>query len=319
MHILVTGATGFVGRRLLQLLLENNFQVSAVSRRPVDGRSLSVNRHTVGNINSYTDWGEVLPGVDVVIHTAARAHIMNDMVPDPLSEFRKVNVDGTLNFARQSAEAGIKRFIFISSVKVNGEATEIGRPYTEVVDSIPEDPYGLSKYEAEQGLYALSAKTGMEVVVIRAPLVYGSGVKANFKTMMKWLACGIPLPLGGINNHRSLLALDNLVDFILTCIAHPAAANQTFLVSDDHDLSTSELLKLLGDALSKPARLFSLPCSWIKIAADLVGKSGNYRRLCGSLQVDISKAKNLLNWHPPVSVEEGLRIAATGFLDEKNL
>jgi nucleoside-diphosphate-sugar epimerase len=284
----------------------------------VDGWPLSVNSHTVEDINSNTDWGEVLQGVDVVIHTAARAHIMEDKASDSLSEFRKVNVDGTLNFAKQSAESGIKQFVFISSVKVNGEDTELGRPFNEVVDSIPGDPYGLSKYEAEQGLYALSAETGMEVVIIRAPLIYGSGVKANFKTMMKWLACGIPLPLGGINNHRSLLALDNLVDFILTCIAHPAAANQTFLVLDDHDLSTSELLKLLGEALGKPARLFSVPANWVKIAANLVGKSANYRRLCGSLRVDISKAKKLLGWRPPISAEEGLRGAAKGFLDEKN-
>lgn len=318
MHILVTGATGFVGSRLLQLLLKNKFQVSAVSRRPVDGQPLSVNSHTVGNINSNTDWGEVLQGVDVVIHTAARAHIMEDKASDPLSEFRKVNVDGSLNFARQSAEAGVKRFIFISSVKVNGEATELGRPFTEVVDSVPVDPYGLSKYEAEQGLRALSTETGMEVVIVRAPLVYGAGVKANFKTMMEWLACGIPLPLEAMNNGRSLLALDNLVDFILTCIAHPAAANQTFLASDDHDLSTSELLKLLGGALGKPARLFSVPASWIKIVANLFGKSVIYHRLCGSLQVDISKAKNMLSWTPPISVEEGLKRAAIGFLDEKN-
>ncbi len=318
MHIIVTGATGFVGSRLLQLLLVKKYDITAVSRKLVHGLPLSVKVHLVENIGSDTDWAAILQGVNIVIHTAARAHIMEDKSSDPLSEFRKVNVDGTLNFARQSAEAGVKRFVFISSVKVNGEATELGKPFTEVVDSVPVDPYGLSKYEAEQGLRALSTETGMEVVIVRAPLVYGAGVKANFKTLMKWLACGIPLPLGAINNGRSLLALDNLVDFILTCIAHPAAANQTFLASDDHDLSTSELLKLLGGALGKPARLFSVPASWIKIATKLFGKSAIYQRLCGSLQVDISKAKNMLSWTPPISIEEGLKRAATGFLDEKN-
>lgn len=319
MHILVTGATGFVGSRLLWLLSEKNFKISAVSRRLFSGLPSSVNSRMVENIDSDTDWGTILQGVNIVIHTAARVHLLEDKVPDPLSEFRKVNVGGTLNLALQSARAGVKRFIFISSIKVNGEATEPGRPFSEVVDAVPVDPYGLSKYEAEKRLHDLAIETGMEIVIIRAPLVYGAGVRANFKTMMNWLVSGVPLPLGEINNRRSLLALDNLVDFISICITHPAATNQTFVISDGHDLSTPELLRLLGEALGKPACLFRVPVSWIKLVASLIGKQNISQRLCSSLQVDISKAKNLLNWKPPVSVEEGLRIAAIGFLDEKNL
>ncbi len=300
------------------MLVDNKLHVSAVSRRPVNDFSHPVNVHLVNNIDGETKWGDMLQGIDIVVHTAARAHIMDDTVSDPLTEYRKVNVEGTLNLARQAAKADVKRFIFISSIKVNGESTDPGKCFSETVDAPPLDPYGLSKYEAELGIDAVAVETGMELVIIRPPLVYGYGVKANLKSMMKLLSWGLPLPLGAINNHRSLLALDNLTNFILVCLDHPKAANQTFLVSDDHDLSTTQLSKLLGDALGKPACLLPVPVSWIKLAATLTGKQSVYQKICGSLQVDITKAKNMLGWKPPVSVEEGIKSAAIGFLDEKN-
>ncbi len=255
-----------------------------------------------------------MAGVEVVIHAAARVHVMHDESSDPLAEFRKVNVDGTLNLARQAAEAGVGRFIFISSIKVNGEGTPVGVPYVADGQAAPADPYGISKMEAEQGLRALAAETGMEVVIIRPTLVYGPGVKANFLNMMRWLHKGVPLPFGAIYNQRSLVALDNLVDLIVTCIDHPTAANQTFLVSDGEDLSTTELLRRMGVALGKPARLLPVPSRLLEAGAAMLGKQALAQRLCGSLQVDISKTRELLNWSPPVSVDEALRKTAEHFL-----
>ncbi|GHD53890.1 hypothetical protein GCM10008110_27940 [Marinobacter persicus] len=243
----------------------------------------------------------------VVAHTAARAHIMKDEVPDPLAEYRKVNVEGTLNLARQAAEAGVSRFIYISSIKVNGEQTPLGKPYTAEDVPAPEDPYGVSKLEAETGLHKIASETGMEVVIIRPPLVYGPGVKGNFASMIKLVEKGLPLPLGSIHNKRSLVALDNLVDLIITCIDHPAAANQVFLAGDGQDVSTTELLRGVGRAMGKPARLVPVPAGMLMFGAGLLGKKAVAHRLLGSLEVDISKARNLLGWEPPLSVEEGLR------------
>lgn len=258
-----------------------------------------------------------MKGVDVVIHCAARVHVMHDQAVDPLIEFRKVNLAGTLNLARQAAAAGVQRFVFISSIKVNGEGTAPGMPYHADDAVTPLDAYGISKHEAEQGLLALAAETGMEVVIIRPVLVYGPGVKANFLNMMSWLYKGIPLPFGAIYNKRSLVALDNLVDLIVTCIDHPAAANQVFLVSDGDDLSTTDLLRRMGRALGKPARLIPIPSKWLEFGARLLGKQALAQRLCGSLQVDISKTRELLGWTPPVSVDEGLRKTAEYFLEHQ--
>jgi nucleoside-diphosphate-sugar epimerase len=249
----------------------------------------------------------VLASQGVVIHTAARAHIMKDEVPDPLAEYRKVNVDGTLNLARQAAEAGVRRFVFISSIKVNGEQTPVNQPFTAEDASAPEDAYGVSKMEAEQGLQALAAETGMEVVIIRPPLVYGPGVKGNFASMIKLVEKGLPLPLGAIHNKRSLVALDNLVGLIITCIDHPAAANQAFLAGDGEDRSTTELLQGVARAMGKPSRLVPVPAGLLMFGATVLGKKAMAQRLLGSLQVDISKARNLLGWQPPLSVEEGLK------------
>jgi nucleoside-diphosphate-sugar epimerase len=237
---------------------------------------------------------------------------MKDLPGDQLAEFRQVNVAGTLNLARQAATAGVKRFIFLSSVKVNGESTSPGHPFSEQDMPAPQDPYSISKLEAEECLRRLSVETGMAVTIIRPPLVYGYGVKANFQKMLFWLNSGIPLPFGAIHNWRSLVALDNLVDFILTCIVHPNAANQTLLVSDGEDLATTELLQRIGLALGKPARLIPVPAGLLYLGAALIGKKAMAQRLCWSLQVDISKANELLNWTPPLDVNEGLRRAVAG-------
>ena len=255
------------------------------------------------------DWREAVAGIEAVVHCAARVHVMNDKAADPLAAFREVNVDGTMNLARQAATAGVKRFIFISSVKVNGEATQPGCPFTEADTPNPQDAYGQSKHEAEQGLRQISADTGMEVVIIRPPLVYGPGVKANFASLMRAVKRGWPLPLGAVHNQRSFVAIDNLVDFIVTCISHPLVANQTFLVSDGHDLSTTDLVRRMALAAGVPSRLIPVPTWAMRAGGALIGKGDAVQRLCGNLQIDISKSHTLLGWTPPVSIEEGLRRA----------
>lgn len=318
MRIALTGASGFVGRCLLGELLEAEHQVTAVLRRQADGIDPRANVQVIDDFASSLDWEVLLNGHEVVVHCAARVHVMHDVSTDPLTEFRKVNVDGTLSFARQAAAAGVRRFIFISSIKVNGEGTPVGAPYLADAQPAPVDPYGVSKMEAEQGLRALAAETGMEVVIIRPVLVYGPGVKANFLSMMRWLHKGVPLPFGAIHNRRSLVALDNLVDLMVTCIDHPAAANQTFLVSDGEDLSTTELLRRMGVALGWPVRLLPVPSWMLEAGAAVLGKQALSQRLCGSLQVDISKTRELLNWTPPVSVDEALRKTAKHFLEQQS-
>lgn len=268
-------------------------------------------------MHAETDWLSALSGVEVVIHAAARVHVMHEQGADPLAEYRRVNAEGTLRLATQAAETGVRRFVFISSIKVNGETTEFDRPFSADDVPAPLDPYGISKLEAEQGLMALAAKTRMEVVIIRPVLIYGPEVKANFRSMMHWLAKGIPLPLGAVHNKRSLLALDNLVDLTMTCLEHPAAANQVFLASDGEDLSTTELLQRLGAALDRPARLLPVPEAWLERGARLLGRSDMAQRLCGSLQVDIEKTRHLLGWTPPVNVDAALYKTARYFLEHR--
>jgi len=314
--ILITGGSGFVGQALSQTLINSpGYKVVQAVRRTA-GPSAAREVY-IGDIDVHTSWEEAIKGVQAVIHVAARVHVMRDEANDPLAEFRKVNVAGTLNLARQAVAAGVKRFIFISSIKVNGEGSATGKPYTVNDVPAPIDAYGISKMEAEQGLRQIAEETGIEVVIIRPPLVYGPGVKANFLSMMRWVHKGIPLPLGAINNSRSLVSLDNLVDLILTCIDHPAAANQTFLVSDGEDLSTAELLRRVGAALGKPARLLPVPPKLLEFGASLLGKKAVAQRLLGSLQVDISHTCNALGWKPPVTVDEALAKTARFYLEKQ--
>jgi nucleoside-diphosphate-sugar epimerase len=256
------------------------------------------------SINS--DWSPALTGTNIIVHTAALVHVMNKADLNELKMFRKVNVEGTLSLARQAVAAGVKRFVFISSIKVNGEFTQPLNAFTEANLPNPQDPYSQSKYEAEEGLRQISATSSMEVVIIRPPLIYGPGVKANFLALMRAVKFRLPLPLGAVHNFRSLVGLDNLVDFILICMTHPQAANQIFLVSDGKDLSTTELLRIMAQAAGVTSFLLPIPVWILKLCASLLGKGNITMRLCSNLQVDASKAKSLLGWTPPFSVEEGL-------------
>ncbi|HPW30957.1 MAG TPA: SDR family oxidoreductase [Rhodoferax sp.] len=304
--ILVTGGVGFVGRALCQKVASQDFDLMVAVR--VESPSIQSGSNVcIPSLDEQTDWSLALFEVDAVIHLAARVHVMHEVSKDPLTAFRKTNVLGTLNLARQAAAAGVRRFVFISSVKVNGEETHSLRPFCENDLPAPQDPYAVSKWEAEQGLRAIAADTGMEVVIIRPPLVYGPGVRANFSALLRAVSIGLPLPLGAIQNQRSLIALDNLVDFIVTCTTHANAANQTFLISDGEDLSTPELICRIAHALNKKPHLFSMPIWSLNAFARLLGKRNALQRLSGNLQVDISKARSFLDWVPPISVDEGLR------------
>ncbi len=315
--VLVTGASGFVGRRLVASLLGAGQAVRAACRSPQTFAAgiCTAELSLVGDLDAATDWRHALDGVDAVVHLAARVHVMRERTDDPLAEFRRVNVEGTLALARQAAAAGVRRFVFVSSIKVNGEATRPGLPFTADDVPAPLDAYGISKHEAETGLMALSTQTGMEVVVIRPVLVYGPGVGANFRSMMRWLQKGIPLPLGAVDNKRSMVAIDNLVNLIRLCIDHPAAAGQTFLAGDGEDLSTPDLLRRVARAMNGQARLFSVPAGLLVAAANILGKGTVAQRLCGSLQVDIAKNRSVLGWSPPVTVDEGLAITARHFIE----
>ncbi len=311
MKVLVTGASGFVGKSLCTELARRGDAVRAAIR---SGHFEPGNPDVamVGAIDGETDWSAALSDQDAVVHLAARVHVMKDAAAAPLMAFRQINVQASLNLARQAAAAGVKRFVFVSSVKVNGECTLPGQAFAESDLPAPQDAYGLSKHEAEQGLRQLAAGTGMELVIVRPPLVYGPGVKANFASLMRVVQRGWPLPLGAVHNRRSLVALDNLVDFIAACVAHRQAANQTFLVSDGHDLSTPDLVRGLARAAGVTARLIPVPVWVLQTGATLVGQGESIQRLMGNLQVDISKARALLGWMPPVAVEDGLRRALTG-------
>lgn len=315
--VFLTGASGFVGSAVLRTLQAQGRAVVAAVREGSAALPGVVQTVPFTALDRDNDWSRVLAECDVVVHSAARVHVMNDTESDPLAAFRQVNVQGTLALARQALAAGVKRFVFISSIKVNGEGTVAGEPYTADDLPQPQDPYGVSKLEAELALRELAQQSGLEVVIIRPVLVYGPGVKANFLNMMRWLDRGVPLPFGAIDNRRSLVALDNLVDLILTCIDHPAAANQTFLVSDGEDLSTTALLRRMAQALGKAPRLLPVPAWMLSAGARSLGKGALSQRLCGSLQVDIGKTRELLGWYPPVSVDAAL-LATARHYQEKN-
>lgn len=313
MRILLTGSTGFVGAALLHRWAAARELDLAISlRRPCADQLVRVSSFHVGDLEAATRWQCALDGVDTVVHTAARVHVMRDTASDPMAEFRRVNVEGTLNLGRQAAVAGVRRFIFISSIKVNGERTRPDQRFLADDVPAPHDPYGISKLEAELGLQLIARETGMEYVVIRPPLIYGPGVKANFLAMLRWVDRGIPLPFGRIDNRRSLVALDNLVDLVTLCLTHPAAANRVWLVSDNEDVSLSSLLNRMAHALGRSPRLVRVPQSWIEATAKMLGRGGLAGRLCDNLQVDIAKTQALLGWAPVVTVEQALeQVAAT--------
>jgi nucleoside-diphosphate-sugar epimerase len=257
-------------------------------------------------IDGDTDWSTALQGVDVVIHLAARVHVMTDAADDPITEFRLVNTAGTEHLARCAAASGVKRFVYVSSIKVNGEATSGNARFTEQDQPNPQDAYGVSKWEAEQVLHRVAAETGLEVVIVRPPLVYGAGVKGNFAQMLRVVALGFPLPFAGVKNKRDLVYVGNLVDALITCAMHPAAAGNTYLVSDGEAVSTPDLLRGLAKALGVSSRVFALPIGLLKLAGALFGKADQVERLVGSLQVDSSKIRRELGWVPPFSVHDEL-------------
>ncbi|MDH5572601.1 MAG: SDR family oxidoreductase [Gammaproteobacteria bacterium] len=316
--MLVTGATGFVGRKLVAMLLERHYLVNCALRKSVtDIGELSGCHHFVfGDFNKLTDWNGALIGVDTVIHLAARVHVMNETDADPLQRFREANVDTTLRLASEAANAGVQRFIYLSSVKVNGEHTD-KTPFSESDTPNPQDPYAQSKYEAEVGLSRLAKETGLEVVIIRPVLVYGPGVKGNFYRLIQLANKSLPLPFAKLHNRRSMIGLDNLVDLIILCISHPAAAGETFLASDGEDISTEKLVSLLREMLGRKPLLFTLPASFLKILHVIPRLRVLIDRLSGSLQVDNNKARHKLNWFPPKSLYDGINDSVQWYLKVK--
>lgn len=305
--VLVTGASGFLGGALCKVLSEKMTVRGTVRASSMPNKHEGVEL-VAGELSGNFDWSVVLEGVTAIVHCAARVHVMRDSAENPLEEFRTVNVDGTLNIARQAAVAGVKRFVFISSIGVNGGET-FGKPFSAEDIAAPHTPYAVSKYEAEQGLRALAEESGMEVVIIRPPLIYGPGAPGNFASLKKLLASGIPVPLGSATkNRRSFVYLGNLVDLVEICIVHPKAANKTLLVSDDEDLSTAALLRRMAVAMGTSARLIRFPIGLLKFVAKALGRSNTMQSLCGSLEVDISQTQKTLGWSPPFDIDAGLRL-----------
>ncbi|MDR3213192.1 MAG: NAD-dependent epimerase/dehydratase family protein [Azoarcus sp.] len=310
--VLLTGGSGFIGQALAARLAAQGHRLRLALRSPPQ-QALPGEVFRFAGLNGDTDWSAALAGIEGVIHCAGRAHVMKESAADPLDVFRRCNVDGSLRLARQAARAGVRRFVFVSTAKVWGGRTLPGQPFT--VDSAPDpdDAYARSKLEAERALRALAADGSMEVVIVRPPLVYGPGVKANFLRLMQWLDRGWPLPLAAAHNQRSLIARDNLVDLLARCLDHPAAANQVLPVSDGEDLPVAELLRRLGNALGKPARLFHVPIRLLRIGATLFGQQAMADRLCAPLQVDDGHTRRLLGWSPPLTVDEALARTAADF------
>lgn len=316
-HILVTGASGFIGRQLCVELLRRGHQVRAAVRAPCrlpDG----VEQVTVGAIDGATNWSAALRDIVIVIHLAARVHVMKDKSADPLAEFLKVNLLGTANLAQQAAAAGARRLVYVSSIKVNGELTRNGQNFSEHDLSAPRDPYGISKWQAEQALRHISRMTRLEVVIVRPPLVYGPGVKGNFFRLMAAIDKGVPLPLSGAHNLRSMMYVGNLVDALIACASHPAAAGRTYLVGDGEDVSTAKLAEAIAHALGRNSRSFYFPPGLLRAAAALLGRAEQIDRLFGSLQVSDQKIRRELGWTPPYSMEQGLRAAADWYRTRRN-
>jgi UDP-glucose 4-epimerase len=308
---LITGSSGFVGTFLGNFLQSLKYSVINTYRTNPD-RNNPQDQHVIGNIDADTQWQTALLDVDAVVHLAARVHIMEETVHEPINAFRQVNTQGTLNLAKQAVEAGVKRFIYLSTIKVNGEQT-FEKSFLADDTPNPQEPYAVSKFETEQQLLKLGQETGLEVVIIRPVLVYGPGVKGNFLRLMQLVNKGLPLPLGGIKNKRSLVSVTNLCSLITLCLNHEKAAGEVFLISDGQDLSTSELFKKIAAAMHKPSRLFFLPARSLYWLTRLLKRTAEYERLCGSLQVDISKNEQLLGWKPKQSVEEGIQMAVAWY------
>lgn len=305
MRVLVTGANGFVGKALCRKLVDEGYGVRGAVRSEKSALPSGVEKIVVGDIDGNTDWSSALEGIDCVIHLAARVHVMRDESADPLSEFRKVNVEGTRKLAESAAAAGVRRLVYASSIKVNGEGTR-SKPYTEDDRPNPQDPYGISKWEAEKILHDISAETGLEVVIIRPPLVYGPEVGGNFIRMLQWIAKGIPLPLDSVDNRRNLIYVGNLANALMLCSVHPEAKGKTFLVSDTESISTPELIRRIASTMHISPRLFGFPVSALGLLGKITGKSAEFSRLAGSLEIDSSRIRGQLGWTPPFTLEEGL-------------
>ncbi|MDR3580293.1 MAG: SDR family oxidoreductase [Oryzomonas sp.] len=315
MKILVSGATGFVGRPLCTRLLAEGYNVRGTLLAEENPASLvkGVIPVLIDPLGPGTPWQHTVSDIDTIIHLAARVHVMDDPATDPLTEFRKVNTEGTRQLAREAAKAGVKRLVFVSSIKVNGE--ESLTPYSENSCAQPTDPYGISKWEAELALRGIEAETGLQVVIVRPTLVYGPGVKANFLSMMKIVSRGIPLPFASIQNKRSLIYVGNLVDALAACVTHPAAAGKTYLISDGEDVSTPDLIRRTAAALGYPARLFPVSASLMRLAGTIIGKRPAVNRLLGSLTVESSAIRRELGWRAPFTMDEGLCETASWFKD----
>lgn len=310
--VAITGANGFIGRALAGFLAASGFEVRPIVRTADSAYGLAV-----GNIDSRTNWSEALRGVDAVVHCAARVHVMRERAEDPLLEFRRTNVEGTQNLAEQAVQAGVRRLVFLSSVKVNGDSTTQGNQFRTSDLPMPMDAYGQSKWEAEQVLLRTMGSKGLEVVIVRPPLVYGPGVGANFLRLTRLVESGLPLPLGAVTNKRSMVGIDNLTDLLRHCLVCPAAPGETFFVSDGRDLSTAELVGLIADALGQPARLFPVPLNWLRAVARLAGQADIMNRLVESLQVDMTTTFHTLGWHPPYTVEQQIGKAVAALRGQK--
>lgn len=307
MTIVVTGANGFVGSHLCRALQRKGMAYRAVVREGAQASPGTAGLVRLPSLDAHTDWTTALQGATTVIHLAARVHQVQDTSADPLQAFRATNLHATLQLARCAQKMGVQRFIFVSTVKVLGEETAPDQPFRAGDPALPLDAYATSKHEAEQALRALVAGGSMELVIVRPPLVYGPGVRANFASLVRVVRRGIPLPLACVHNLRSLVGIDNLVSLLLRCTQHADAGGQNFLVSDGHDLSTPDLVRQLATALGQPARLWPVPLAGLQLAARLTGRQAAVQRLCSSLQVDISATCQGLQWAPPVPVAEGLR------------
>ena len=313
-RVLVTGANGFIGTVLCDQLVAGGFLIRGAFRsaKAADCSPNNIEKVIVGEINANTDWQKALKDVNIVIHLAARVHVMHETDSDPFAAFERVNTAGTLNLAEQAVSSGVKRLMFLSTIKVNGEQTQQAYLASDLVN--PTDPYGLSKWRAEQGLRTVRDKSDMEIVIIRPPLIYGPQVKGNFLRLITLINKGWPVPLASVKNKRSMVSVDNLCDLVKTCLSHSKADGELFLVSDGQDLSTPELIRLISDSMRKSAKLLPFPVTWLYFFAGLIHKRQEVERLCGSLQVDIQKNRDILGWQPPFSVAEGIHKTVTEYL-----